>query len=74
MLEGGNTHHLAHGGPLRHLSSAATRPTPFTSGVVVIPTLQLSMPRSGVLRFMIHDIHMVVQDADQLPLAYGGFI
>ena len=56
-------HHLAHGGPLRHLWSAATRPTPFLSGVVIVSTLQLAMPRSGVHRFTFHTVHIVFQGA-----------
>ena len=54
---------LADGGPLRHLWSAATQPTPFLSGVVVIFILQLAMPRSGVHRFGFGEVHMVVEGA-----------
>ena len=63
VLEGANTHHLAHGGLFRHLWSAATRPTPFLSGVVIVSTLQLAMPRSGVHRFTFHTVHIVFQGA-----------
>ena len=74
VFEGANTHHLAHGGPLLHLWSAATRPTPFTLGVVVISILFLSTPRSGVHRLVFHDLHMVLEGEDKHQLAHGGLI
>ena len=43
------------------MESTIGRLTPFILGVVVISTLHVAMPRSEVHRFMIHDLHMVVE-------------